>query len=179
MLTYSFIAVCSCSLVLLSMLITDSVDDHLMQKFLSTMWFLWKARNDQRFPAKNLDDLAGTSCCSGFHRHYQFDIGTRYTAGPWPPQQHNADSDPFPPGPTGYRFGTYECSRYPHYNHTDEQVQQPNTATKQPARPEPSRYIFYQCSSSHISITSTTHLDARWNPPTRGTTTTSPSIRYE
>jgi hypothetical protein len=38
--------------VILSMLITDSVDDHLMQKILTTMWFLRKARNDQRFRAK-------------------------------------------------------------------------------------------------------------------------------
>jgi hypothetical protein len=38
--------------VILSMLITDSVDDHLVQKILTTMWFLRKARNDQRFRAK-------------------------------------------------------------------------------------------------------------------------------
>jgi hypothetical protein len=133
MLTYSFIAICSCSLVLHHP--THTFRWSSPRGWWSTgyplnvnYWLCWWPPHAEKFKyyvvplesqkwstvfSKNLDDLAGTSCCSGFYRHYQFDIGARYTAGPRPPQQHNAGSDPFPPGPTGYRFGTYECSRYP------------------------------------------------------------------
>jgi hypothetical protein len=38
--------------VILPLIIIDFVDDSLMQKILTTLWFLWKARNDQRFRRK-------------------------------------------------------------------------------------------------------------------------------
>jgi hypothetical protein len=38
--------------VILSMLITDSTENALMQKILITMWYIWKARNDKRFGRK-------------------------------------------------------------------------------------------------------------------------------
>ena len=38
--------------LILSVLITDSTENSLMQKILITMWYLWKARNDQRFGRK-------------------------------------------------------------------------------------------------------------------------------
>jgi len=38
--------------VILSVLITDSTENSLMQKILITMWYIWKAQNDQRFGRK-------------------------------------------------------------------------------------------------------------------------------
>jgi hypothetical protein len=34
--------------LILSTIITDSIDNSLMQKILITMWYLWKARNDKK-----------------------------------------------------------------------------------------------------------------------------------
>jgi hypothetical protein len=38
--------------VILSLVITKTFDDSLMQRILITLWYLWKARNDQRFGQK-------------------------------------------------------------------------------------------------------------------------------
>jgi len=39
--------------LILSTIITDSIDNSLMQKILITMWYLWKARNDKKIANKN------------------------------------------------------------------------------------------------------------------------------
>jgi len=37
---------------ILSIIITDSTDNSLLQKILTTLWYIWKARNDHRFARK-------------------------------------------------------------------------------------------------------------------------------
>ena len=39
--------------IILSTFITTSVSDYLLQKILTTMWYIWKARNHTRFARKN------------------------------------------------------------------------------------------------------------------------------
>jgi hypothetical protein len=40
-------------LVILPLIIFDNIDDPLMERFLTTLWYIWKTRNDKRFRRKS------------------------------------------------------------------------------------------------------------------------------
>jgi hypothetical protein len=53
---------------ILASIVTPNTSDVQFQRIMTTLWYLWKARNDLRFQKKEMDCFAGTSCSGGGYK---------------------------------------------------------------------------------------------------------------